>query len=175
MHVMPLTDSRARAERAFLLRSIGRSWREVAAELGYRSRSAAQVAVERHMARNRPESPELTRAQAVAAARATHSILFDRFAAAVEREDDSTAAVLSREMVRNRDQLAKLTGAYAPARAEVSHDVSGLTGPALAEAIRTRALELLPAAAINAGPGAEVIDAELVAAPAPTPTEETAR
>lgn len=179
---MPLHQSRARAERAFLLRSIGRTWTEVAAELGYKSRGAAQLAVQRHMARNAPETAEVTREQAVAAARATHSVLFDRFAAAVEREDDDTAAMLSRELVRNRDQLAKLTGAYAPARAEVTHDLGAMTGPALAEAIRARALELLPTTrpetAITAA-AAEVIDAELVEIPTPTtatePSEEPNR
>lgn len=117
---MTLRDSRARAERAAILRSIGRSWREVAGELGYRSIGAAQTAVERHELRNGPEPVETSRRSLITSARITHSILFDRFAAAIDREDDETAALLNRELVRNRDQLAKLTGAYAPENINVN-------------------------------------------------------
>jgi hypothetical protein len=45
--------------------------------------------------------------------------VFDRFAAAIDREDDETAALLNREVCRNRDQLAKLTGFYAPETVDV--------------------------------------------------------
>jgi hypothetical protein len=117
--VMPLRDSRARAERAFGLRAVGRTWREVANELGYKSVGAAQLAVSRHLARSSPESADTTRRGAVESLRITTSVLFDRFAAAVGREDDATVVLLNREIVRNRDQLAKLTGAYMPEKTEV--------------------------------------------------------
>lgn len=121
---MSLRDSRARAERAFGLRSIGRTWREVCNELGYKSVGAAQLAVSRHLTRSSPEPVEVTRRGAVESLRITTSVLFDRFAAAVGREDDATVALLNREIVRNRDQLAKLTGAYMPERTEVDVRVS---------------------------------------------------
>lgn len=151
------------------------TWQEVADRLGFRSRGAAQLAVRRYLARTAPDSPDLSRRYLVEAAKSDARVLREGFEAAAARGDDDRVVAYAGARVKNRDQLAKLAGAYAPARAEVSHDVAGLTGPALAEAIRTRALELLPTTAINARPDAEVIDAELVAAPAPTPTEETAR
>jgi hypothetical protein len=132
--VMPLRDSRARAERAFQLRAIGRSWRQIATELGYKSNGAAQTAVARHEQREGPEPVERTRRSLVESTRITTSVLFDRFAAAVSREDDQTVAMLNREIVRNRDQLAKLLGAYAPERSEVDVNVHSTTTAILAEA-----------------------------------------
>lgn len=158
---MTLRDSRARAERASVLRSIGRSWREVANELGYRSIGAAQRAVERHERRNGPEPVETSRRSLITSARITHSILFDRFAAAIAREDDETAAMLNRELVRNRDQLARLQGAYAPERAEVSVHVTAEDTRQRLLAVaseRDRASRSLPLAAVP------VIDAEAVEA-----------
>jgi hypothetical protein len=35
----------------------------------------------------------------------THAILFDRFAAAIDRQDDMAAVLLNRELVRNRDRI----------------------------------------------------------------------
>lgn len=161
-HVMPLRDSRARAERAFQLRAIGRSWRQVAAELGYRSVGAAQNAVARHEHREAAEPRETSRRSLVESARITHSVLFDRFAVAVDREDDATVALLSRELVRNRDQLAKLLGAYAPERAEISHGMRGLDAAAFIEAIRTRALALVEVNAAERHRLAAAIDAEVI-------------
>jgi len=148
--VMPLRDSRARAERAFQLRAIGRSWREAANELGYRSVGAVQRAVQRHELRNGPEPVETSRRSLITSARITHSILFDRFAAAIDREDDETAALLNRELVRNRDQIAKLTGSYAPENINVN--VSQTPAAIIADA-RARLLAVVDA---------EVIDARVV-------------
>ncbi|WP_165593323.1 hypothetical protein, partial [Mycobacterium lehmannii] len=120
MRVMPLHDSRARAERAFQLRSIGWSWNRIATELGYASHGAAQTAVKRHQERNGPEAADSSRQSLIESARITAAVLFDRFAAASHREDDKTLALLNGEIARNRDQLAKLTGAYMPAQVNVT-------------------------------------------------------
>src|SRR4051812_11673973 len=119
MHVMSLHASRARAERAFQLRAIGWSWHQIKDELGYGSHGAVQLAVRRHEQRTNPESVDTSRRSLVESARITTRVLFDRFAAAVDRGDDHTAALLNREIRGNRDQLARLTGAYMPERAEV--------------------------------------------------------
>lgn len=120
MRVMPLHDSRARAERAFQLRAVGWSWNRIAAELGYASHGAAQTAVKRHEARTSGESSDSSRRSLIEAARVTTAVLFDRFAAAADREDDKVMALLNGEIARNRDQLAKLTGAYMPAQVNVT-------------------------------------------------------
>lgn len=117
---MPLHDSRARAERAFQLRAIGWSWNRIAVELQYASHGAAQTAVKRHEARTSGESSESSRRSLIESARLTTAVLFDRFAAAADREDDKTMALLNGEITRNRDQLAKLTGAYTPVDVNVT-------------------------------------------------------
>ena len=157
MSSVPYRESRERAEKAAILRAIGRSWREVCRELGFKSIGAAQLAVQRHERRNGPEPVETSRRSLITSARITHSILFDRFAAAIDREDDATAALLNRELVRNRDQLARLTGSYAPERAEVSVRVS-------TEDNRRRLLALVErdSAQRAATPALPVIDAEAI-------------
>jgi hypothetical protein len=112
-------DSRARAERAFGLRAVGRTWQEIADALGYKSRGAAQDAVRRHMDRTAPDSPEAARRSALESLRITSATLFGAFSAAATRRDDKALAALNAELARNRDQFAKLTGAYQPERAEV--------------------------------------------------------
>lgn len=160
---MSRQDSRARAERAHRLRAIGRSWQEVADTEGFRSRRSAQRAVARLLAAELPEGVESSRRTAAESLRITTAVLFERFAAAADRNDDAAAALLNRELVRNRDQLARLLGLYAPERAEVSHDVSGLQGAAFVEAIRTRALALVEAnTATAAAPALPSIDAEVI-------------
>jgi uncharacterized protein YegP (UPF0339 family) len=49
-------DSYSRAERAWRLRVVDRTWQEIAASEGYRTRRGAQLAVQRHLAREGPES-----------------------------------------------------------------------------------------------------------------------
>lgn len=124
---MSLHSSRARAERAFQLRAIGWSWNQIAEHLEYRSHGAAQTAVQRYERRTKGETPDSSRRALIESARVTTRVLFDRFAAAAEREDDKTLALLNGELARNRDQLAKLTGAYAPERAEIDVRVQSPT------------------------------------------------
>jgi hypothetical protein len=129
-HVMPLADSRQRAELAYQLRSIGRSWRQIRDELGYKSVGAVTSAYERHEARMGTDAPERWRAQLVESNRLTSSVLFDRFAVAADRGDDRTLALLNGELHKNRDQMAKLVGAYMPAKAELDlrSDPSSVVG-----------------------------------------------
>lgn len=131
--VMTLRDSRARAEKAFQLRAVGRSWREVATTLNYRSIGAAQSAVKRHEERVGPEPVEASRRSLIEGVRVTNAILFDRFAAAASRKDDRVLALLNGELCRNRDQLAKLTGAYAAEKSEVDVTVHRPPGEILAD------------------------------------------
>ena len=139
---MPLRDSRARQEKAFLLRATGRSWREVMEAVGYKSVGAAQLAVKRHCARADFEPPETARHELIRSARMTSADLHDRFAAAIAREDDDTAAMINRELCRNRDQLAKLQGAYPVQRSEVDVRIEHSASAIIAEA-RERLLSVV--------------------------------
>lgn len=148
---MTLRDSRARQEKAFLLRATGRSWREVAEAVGYKSVGAAQLAVKRHCARADFDPPETCRQELIRSARMTSADLHDRFAAAIAREDDDTAAMINRELCRNRDQLAKLQDSYPVQRSELDVTLRGSASAIIAEA-RERLLS--------------VVDAEVVEMPA---------
>lgn len=152
---MPLRQSRDRAAQAFGLRSMGRTWREVCNALGYKSVGAAQLAVSRHLKRAAPESVDTTRRGAVESLRITTSVLFDRFAAAVDRQDDAAVALLNRELVRNRDQAARLLGLYAAEKTEVDVNV---TQASFIESIRARALALVDAKAA----ALPTVDAEVI-------------
>jgi hypothetical protein len=142
--VMPLHRSRARAERAFQMRAIGWTWHQIADALEYRSHGAAQTAVKRHERRTAPESVESSRRSLIESVKISNRVLFARFAAAADREDDKTIAMLNGELCRNRDQLAKLTGAYMPERAELDVNVHQTPGQILADA-QERVLAIIDA------------------------------
>lgn len=153
-------DSRARAEEAFRLKACGRSWQEIADEVGYKTRAGARQAVERLLAQTAPETIEAGRQTAAESLRVVRSVLFGRFAAAARREDDQTLAALSREIHRNVGEAAKLGGLYAP----VKHDVDVRVEQS-ATAIVDRAEQELLALANKSTPapiGAVVLDAEVV-------------
>ncbi len=139
-------DSRARAERAFQLHAVGRTWAEVSRELGCKSRGAAQLAVARLHSRSPAESVDSARRSAAESLRITSSVLFGRFADAARREDDDTLALLNRELVRNRDQLAKLGGLYQPERVDVT--VSTSASEIIADA-RQRLLAVVDAEVVD--------------------------
>lgn len=154
MRTMTLHSSRARAERAFQLRSLGWSWNRIAAELDFKSHGAAQTAVKRHEQRVGSEPVESTRRSLIESARITTTVLFDRFAAAADRGDDRAIALLNGELCRNRDQLAKLTGAYAPERSEVDLNVRQTPSQIIADA-QARLLAVIEGEVINAPKGIE--------------------
>ena len=118
--VMSHRDSRVRAEKAWQLRSLGRSWHSIMTTLDYGSTGAVQTAVKAHLKRDSGDSPEVSRRSLLESARITHSVIFDRFAVGVAAGEDATVALLSREMRGWKEIEAKLTGAYAPDRHEVA-------------------------------------------------------
>jgi hypothetical protein len=119
--VMPHTDSRARAQQALRLRGRRKTWAEISAELGYRSRDGARLAVGR-LIRTAAPDPDAERAVSTEALRVLQEGLFPRFDEAVERRDDEKAMTLSRELRSLVAEEAKLNGLYAPQ--SVAVDVS---------------------------------------------------
>ena len=152
--VMSLHSSRARAERAFQLRALGWSWSRIADTLDYKSHSAAATAVKRHEERVGAEPVESSRRSLIESARITTGVLFDRFAAAADRGDDRTIAMLNGELCRNRDQLAKLTGAYVPERSEVDLTVRQSPSQIIADA-QARLLAVIDAEVVEESKGIE--------------------
>lgn len=105
------------------LRAIGRTWQEVADTLGYRSRQAAQQAVERLSDRTPPVDIEAARRMEDEELRLRRATLHERFFDARRRGDDTSLSMLNRELDRISTRRAKLLGLDAPDRAEVEVSV----------------------------------------------------
>lgn len=135
------------------MRAVGRTWEEISAELGYRSRDGARLAVERLQKRNPALSADTVRRSASEGLRVVRSVLFERFADAKVREDNEDLVMLAKELRANISETAKLHGAHAPQRTEVDVNVHHSASAIIAEA-RERLLS--------------VVDAEVVEIPALT-------
>jgi hypothetical protein len=120
---MPHRDSRARAEQAFRLRSLGYTWRAVADHLGYRSAGAVQSAVNRHLDRTPPESTEGARKSATERLQIAATILTERVFEARERGDDDRLVALMRELRNTTAEMAKLNGLAVPVAQQVDVNV----------------------------------------------------
>lgn len=117
-------DSRSRAEAAYRLRAVGRTWDEIATEVGYRSRQGAQQAVERLEKRIPAQSVDTVRRSSSEGLRIVRAVLFERFADAKVRGDNEDLLMLAKELRNNISESAKLHGAHAPQRTEVEVTVS---------------------------------------------------
>lgn len=154
-------DSRARAEEAFRLRAVGRTWAEISRTLGYRSRGAAQLAVKRLMDRTPPETAEHARAQASEGLRITKSVLFAEMAAAKQRGDSQAVVSAAKAIADTIEKDARLNGLHAPQRTEVDVNVS--TDPrAVIDRLETELLALVAQREPRAAIGGNVIEAEVV-------------
>jgi hypothetical protein len=116
-------DSRARAEQAFRLRAVGRSWQEIADALGYRGRQSAQDAVRRHLDRTAPESPEAARRSAGEGLRIIMSTLFATLSDARQARDHQAVVATAKAISDTIDKTAKLNGLYVPVAQQVDVNV----------------------------------------------------
>jgi hypothetical protein len=112
-------ETRARHVEAARLRGCGYSWQAISDHLGYRSRSAAQSAVERLWARDR-EPADMKRRALSEGLMLVKQNLFEGFAAAKAAGNTSSALEHSREIRALTDQLAKLDGLLAAQRVDVT-------------------------------------------------------
>ncbi|MGJ6122975.1 hypothetical protein QN239_10390 [Mycolicibacterium sp. Y3] len=101
----------------------GATWQEIADQLNYRSRQAAQQAVARLTGSTLPETIESVRAKHDAALQLLQRADFTRYLLAMEGGDDETAVKYSKELRSIVAERAKLAGAYMPERAEVEVNV----------------------------------------------------
>lgn len=109
--VMPLADSRARAERVVYLRHVvGASWSVIRDQLGFRSVGAAQSAYKSHQKRN----PRPTDETVLAGLRDRQQYRNQKGMVALERAmavgEFSTVASLIRALAANDADLAKWFG-----------------------------------------------------------------
>jgi hypothetical protein len=115
----PRRETRARAERAAKLRGCGYSWQAIADTEGFRSRQAAQIAVERHYGREQPAAG-LARRSLCEGLMLVKQTLFEGLADAKRHGLAASVIEHSREIRSVTDQLAKLDGLHAPQRVDVS-------------------------------------------------------
>lgn len=158
---MSREDSRRRAERAHRLRALGRTWQEIADAEGFRSRRAAQLAVQRYTTAEPGDSAEDVRRSASETLRITRSILLGRLADATKRGDDQALVSLSREVHRNIDQWSKLIGAYAPTTQDVNVRVEQ-SPAAIIDRMETELLALVAQRQPPIPVGGNVIEGEVV-------------
>jgi AraC-like DNA-binding protein len=152
-------DARHRAEQAERMSHTGATWQEIAGQLGYRSRQAAQQAVRRLTDRTPPETVEQARAKHDGALRLLQRSGFTRYLTALQAGDDDTALRYSKELRSIIDVRAKLAGAYAPAQIDVnvSADPSAIIARAEADL-----LALVAEREQRQLPTAPIIDAEVI-------------
>lgn len=116
MQVMPLRESRERAEKAHVLRAVGFSWNEIATHLGYRSHGAAQTAVKRHRQRNPLPDAEETLTN-VMALRTKRTIDGESLLEAAKASGDLSGwAGIHRALTAQDIDTLKLHGLHAPER-----------------------------------------------------------
>jgi hypothetical protein len=141
------------------------SWQDIADALGFRGRSGAQTAVNRHLAETTPDPSHIARRKWVDGKRRLRGRLCRQLSAAEDGNDSQAVAQLSAAIDRVDDQIAKAAGYYVPQNVSVSVD----TAPALATAEWLR--QVSAAAATVSGGGGQpaalasvsaVIDAEVV-------------
>lgn len=138
----------------------GATWQEIATQLGYRSRQAAQQAVRRLGDRTPPESVEAARRKHDNALRLLQRSGFTRYLTALQSGDDDTALRYAKELRSTVAERAKLGGAYAPQRAEVDVNVSA-NPAAIIDRLETELLALVSQRPPQTALGGNIIDAEV--------------
>lgn len=157
-------DSRARAAKAYEMHLDGHTWAEIADELGFRGRSGAQKAVNRHLAETTPDPSNIARRKWIDGKVRLRARVSRQLALAEKAEDADAVAALSKAVDRIDDQLAKASGYYAPTNVNVAVDAA----PSAATVEWLRQVSAAAAAVSSGGQpaalasAAEVIDAEVV-------------
>ncbi|PXW34061.1 UNVERIFIED_CONTAM: hypothetical protein DES50_102686 [Williamsia faeni] len=109
--VMPLRESRARAEKVFVMRSLGgQPWSKIRDELGFGSVGAAQMAYRRFLARNPVPDGKTVFAEILERKRVTTSAALTAMARAERDGDLQAVATLIGVVSRMDAELAKLYG-----------------------------------------------------------------
>lgn len=152
----PRADSRARARRALQLRTMCRTWQEIADAEGFKSASAASNAVNRLVRRQPPEDLATMRVYTAEGLRLVQSTLFEALAEAKRRKDPHTVVAVARALADVMDRHARLIGMHVPVAQQLDVNVHQSIGAVLerAEQDMTRAIESAP----------EILDAEIVEA-----------
>jgi len=159
----PRSDARARAEEALRLKCRGRTWQEIADELGFQSRSSAAKTVKRLMLREPPEDVITARAYTVGAYRQSISSLFRQLEKAEAANDTEAVIAINRAIAYVADKNAQLTGQKIPVTQEVDHNVTLEVNTSASAVLDSAEKDLLAIAAGHRDAGRlPVLDAEVV-------------
>lgn len=153
---MTRTNSNARAERCWRLRVRGRTWQEVADDQGFRSRRAAQKAVEQFLKRTPPPDVVTLRRAMGDGLTMVREQLLDSMDAAQAKGDHRGVAMIATVVVEAFDKQAKLMGLHIAVPAEVNVNVQSMTQ--ILTDTRARLMAAVDAEVVD-----DVVDAELVA------------
>lgn len=153
-------DSHRRAERAYRLRCVGRTWQEIADTEGFKTRRGAQLAVQRHLAREQPESAEDQRRTASDGLRITKSVLFATLADAKQRGDSQALVSAAKAIADIIENDARLNGLHMPQRTEVDVNVSA-DPRAVIDRLESELLALVAQREPRTAIGGNIIDAQV--------------
>lgn len=106
------THTRARAEKAWRLRVRGRTWQEIADEVGFKSRHSAQKAVRVFLEKNPPDDIATMRRAVGLVYAETLATLRDSLDEAYEAGKHRDVAELGKVILDGADKTAKLEGLY---------------------------------------------------------------
>jgi len=161
---MDRKSSNQRCRDAWELRCRGRTWQEIADQLGYKSKHNAYAAVTRWIKQNPPDDLTTLRRATGDTIRNLATRLADEAHHALDDGDRAEAATLARAALDGLDRYAKLTGQHIPVEVNVNVTATQAlsdTRARLLEAIDAATTE--PAAITAQAPlEAEIIDAEVV-------------
>lgn len=140
--VMSRQDSQARAREAERLVACGRTFAEVANELGYGSAGACHTAIKRLRQRTPLPTADAARRSSAEGLRVLRSVLFEQLADAKQRDDNDALVSLAKELRANITEDARLHGAHAPQKTEVDVNVNQ-TATAIISDARERLLSVI--------------------------------
>lgn len=138
---MNRTDTAARSARAWKLRCAGRTYQEIADQLGYKSRRSAHLAIERYLRSDPDEDVATERRYTAGGLRIVKAALFESLAEAKSRRDPHAVVAVSRAITDVLDRHARLMGLHIPVAQELSVTVQQNTAAVL-ERAQAELLEL---------------------------------
>lgn len=119
--VMPLAESRNRAERVFLMRAVGQQpWSRIRDELGFGSVGAAQMAYRRYLKRHPVPDSENILAEILERKRAMTEQAITALGKAQKAGDLQAVANLVRAVTQSDAELARMFGLNAPVKSEIT-------------------------------------------------------
>ncbi|WP_134065112.1 hypothetical protein [Mycobacteroides salmoniphilum] len=145
---MSREDSRLRVQRAADLRASGKTWQQIADSEGFRSRRAAQLAVQRFRQREHPESLSDKRRTASEGLRILKSVLFADLADAKQQGDHQAVVASARAIADVIEKDAKLNGLHAAVAQEINVRVEQTPAAIISEA-RERLAAVLDAEVVD--------------------------